>query len=57
MKLMLIHLSDIHIASEEDVITNRHSQIVNAVRNLDYSLDMCVVVVTGDVAFSGNDEQ
>ena len=30
MKLMLIHLSDIHIASEEDVITNRHSQIVNA---------------------------
>ena len=57
MKLMLIHLSDIHITSEEDVITNRYPQIVNAVRNLDYSLDMCVVVVTGDIAFSGNDEQ
>ena len=57
MKLMLIHLSDIHITSEDDVITSRHSQIVNAVKNLDYSLDMCVVVVTGDVAFSGNDDQ
>ena len=57
MKLMLIHLSDIHIVSDEDAITNRYSQIVNAVRNLDYSLDMCVVVVTGDVAFSGIDEQ
>ena len=57
MKLMLIHLSDIHIVSEEDAVTNRYSQIVNAVRNLDYSLDMCVVVVTGDVAFSGTDEQ
>ena len=57
MKLMLIHLSDIHIYSQDDFITSRHSQIVDAVKNLDYSLDACVVIVTGDVAFSGSDEQ
>ena len=57
MKLLLIHLSDIHITSDDDVITGRYPQIVNAVKNLDYSLDMCVVVVTGDIAFSGTDEQ
>ena len=57
MKLLLIHLSDIHITGDDDVITGRHSQIVNAVKNLDYSLDLCVVVVTGDIAFSGTDEQ
>ena len=57
MRLMVIHLSDIHITSQKDVITNRHSQIVDAVKNLDYSLDMCVVAITGDVAFAGNDEQ
>ena len=57
MKLLLIHLSDIHITSETDVIANRCPQILNAVRNLDYSLDFCLVVVTGDIAYSGIDEQ
>ena len=57
MKLLLIQLSDIHITGEDDVVTDRHSQIVNAVKNLDYSLDLCVIVVTGDIAYSGTDEQ
>ena len=57
MKLLLIHLSDIHITSDDDAITKRYPQIVNAVKNLDYSLDLCVVVVTGDIAFSGTTEQ
>ena len=57
MKLLLIQLSDIHITSDDDVITDRYPQIVNAVKNLDYSLDMCIVVVTGDIAYSGTDEQ
>ena len=57
MRLLLIHLSDIHITNEEDTITKRYPQIVNAVKNLDYSLDLCVVVVTGDIAYSGTTEQ
>ena len=57
MKLLLIHLSDIHIINDDDAITKRYPQIVNAVKNLDYSLDLCVIVVTGDIAFSGTTEQ
>ena len=57
MRLMLIHLSDIHITSPDDAIIGRHSQIVDAVKNLDYSLDACVVVVTGDIAFAGTVDQ
>ena len=57
MKLLLLHLSDIHITSDDDVITSRSPQIVNAVKNLDYSLDLCIVVVTGDIAYSGTDDQ
>ena len=57
MRLLLIHLSDIHITSENDTITRRYPQIVDAVKNLDYSLDLCVVVVTGDIAYSGTAEQ
>ena len=57
MKLLLIHLSDIHFTAANDVIFDRSSAILNAVKNLDYSLDLCVVVVTGDIAYSGSDEQ
>ncbi len=57
MKLLLIHLSDIHITSEDDVIADRFPQIVNAVKNLDFTLDMCIVISTGDIAYSGTDDQ
>ena len=57
MKLMLIHLSDIHFCSQDDIVTSRHAQIVDAVKNLDYLLDVCVVILTGDIAFSGSEEQ
>lgn len=57
MKLLLIHLSDLHIASDDDVVTDRYPEIANAVQNLDYSLDMGVILVTGDIAYSGTDEQ
>ena len=57
MRLMLIHLSDLHVVTKDDEITSRYSQIVDTVKNLDYSLDACVVVVTGDIAFSGTEDQ
>ncbi len=57
MKLLLIHLSDIHIIGEDNPIIHRYGQIADAVKNLDYSLDACLVVVTGDIAYSGTDEQ
>lgn len=57
MRLLLIHLSDIHITSQDDVITERYTQLVDAVKNIDYSLDICIVITTGDIAYSGTDEQ
>ena len=57
MKLMLVHLSDIHITSEDNTIIRQFPYIVDAVKNLDYELDMCVVTVTGDIAYSGQEEQ
>ena len=38
MKLMLVHLSDIHFTGQEDVVSSRYTLIVDAVKNLDYSL-------------------
>ena len=57
MKLLLIHLSDIHLTSEDDPVIGRLNPIVDAVKNLDYSLDGCIVITTGDIAYSGTAEQ
>ena len=57
MKLLLIHLSDIHITTDDDAIIGRQQHIANAVKNLDHTLDTCVVVVSGDVAYSGTADQ
>ena len=57
MKILTVHLSDMHIKGEDDPVVGRSSHIASAVKNLEYSLDACLVIVTGDVAFSGTDEQ
>lgn len=53
MKLLLLHLSDIHIRSQGDFILNRADQIASAMSSLDFEVGGGVVVITGDVAFSG----
>jgi predicted MPP superfamily phosphohydrolase len=54
---MVLHLSDFHITSNRDIILSRFSQIADAVKNLDYSLELCVIVVTGDLSYAGKEEQ
>src|SRR5437016_8669568 len=39
VKILILHLSDIHISSPDDPILTRGNRIVEAVRNLDYALD------------------
>ena len=55
MKLLLIHLSDLHIKGPLDPVLTRREKIIDAVKNLDYGVDLCVVAVTGDIAFSGKE--
>ena len=57
MRFLLIHLSDIHFQTEDDIILKRREQIESAIKNIDYEIDAAFVVVTGDLAFSGNEEQ
>src|SRR2546430_11605965 len=57
VNLLLLHLSDIHFKSAKDAVLRRGDAIVDAVRNLDYDIDLAVVAVTGDVAFSGLSDQ
>jgi len=57
MKLLLLHLSDIHIKSEGDFILKRATLIADAMSGLDTLIEGCIVVVTGDIAYSGQADQ
>jgi hypothetical protein len=56
MKLLLLHLSDIHLRSQNDPVIGRIESIRRAVQALP-EFAACVLVVTGDVAFSGQAEE
>jgi hypothetical protein len=57
MRVLLVQLSDIHVKSAADPILARAGNIVDAIKNLDHEIDLAVVAVTGDLAFSGKTEE
>jgi hypothetical protein len=52
VKVLLLHLSDIHIKTGEDVVLSRGDKIVDAVKNLEAGPDAIVCVISGDVTSS-----
>lgn len=57
MKLLILHLSDIHIQSASDIVLRRGDAIARAVfRDLPLA-DAVVLLITGDIAFSGKADQ
>src|ERR1039457_2097809 len=57
MKVLLLHLSDIHIKTADDVVLARTPKIVDAVKNLDSEIHAVVCVLSGDITYSGSEEQ
>src|SRR5690349_11328938 len=57
MKLAILHLSDIHIHDLANSALSRGRQIASTMSSLLPEVDGVVVVVTGDIAFSGVAEQ
>lgn len=57
MKALLLHLSDIHIRTAGDIVLTRVPKIVDAVKNLDPSVNFAVCVLSGDVTYSGSEEE
>ncbi len=58
MKILVLHLSDIHIRSGKgkNIVMDRTEKMVDVVNEHAQGLDTCFVVVSGDVASSGNCE-
>jgi hypothetical protein len=57
MRVLILHLSDIHLRSEDDYVLTRIISIADAARTTDYELDACVVVLSGDIASTGSETE
>ncbi|MGJ7509868.1 metallophosphoesterase [Variovorax sp. GT1P44] len=57
MTALVLHLSDIHIKSERDPILKRASEIARATYHALPEASAVLIVVSGDIAFSGRADQ
>ena len=57
MKLLILHLSDMHIGKDKARICSKVQPIVDAVKNIDYDVAGALVAVTGDIASTGKEEE
>ncbi len=57
MSYALVHLTDIHINSKSDPILGKSEEIVRAVNSVLHNGVPVILVISGDIAFSGKKEQ
>lgn len=57
MNLTILHLSDIHIHDSSDLILKQANKIASACFTPARDSDACLIIVTGDIAFSGEKQQ
>jgi hypothetical protein len=57
MRLTILHLSDIHVQGQNDVVLRRSDHIASAALSLWTETDAFLIAMTGDIAFSGKANQ
>jgi predicted MPP superfamily phosphohydrolase len=57
MKIFILHLSDIHIRSEKDVILSRKTKLFDTFKNRLDEVELIFFVLSGDIVYSGKQEE
>ncbi len=57
MKISILHLSDIHFKDNDEAFVAKAEKICAAIQEKLVFTDVCFVLVTGDVAWSGQPKQ
>lgn len=57
MKLGILHLSDIHVLTKEDRVLKNTANIAAAFCSTATEADLSLIIVTGDIAYSGTEDQ
>ena len=55
--VLVVHLSDIHVQSENDAVLSRAPEIVAALRSISPIASRALILVSGDIAYSGTEWQ
>lgn len=53
MKILITHLSDIHLKDNDNSVLKKKDQISNAIQSLTMEAESIFIVVSGDIAYSG----
>ncbi len=57
MKAAIIHFSDIHFKAQNNSIFDKQKKIIDALKNEILDIDSVFLVLSGDIAISGKDEE
>lgn len=61
MELVLVHITDIHLENDTDynILEGRSEYIANAINKhiIDETNTLLILCITGDIAYSGKEEQ
>ena len=57
MRCLIIHFSDLHIKASDDIIFNRSDEIFKVIRNHSLDCNCIALVLSGDIAYSGKEEE
>jgi len=57
MKILIIHLSDIHISIATENLKDRATKIIDGVKNLETEIGQVIFAIAGDIAYSGQEEE
>jgi predicted MPP superfamily phosphohydrolase len=57
VRILVVHLSDIHILADDDPVLSRAERISEAINSRNEEAQSTLIVVSGDIAFSGKAEE
>jgi 3',5'-cyclic AMP phosphodiesterase CpdA len=57
MKIITVHLSDIHVKDSTEILQERAVKIVDGFKNLETEIIQVIFAFTGDMAFSGKESE
>jgi hypothetical protein len=57
MKILVLHISDIHLKNQNNIASERLKLVPQAVRNAEVDVGTVVVIASGDIAYSGKTEE
>jgi len=57
MKLLIVHLSDIHFNQKYNSLLSKKDELFNSIKNQARNAEKTIILISGDIAFSGKQEE